>query len=152
MNVNSLSSINDFFSCKNYAFIGLSSTGNKFSNSAYDDLRKKNLKLFPVNPKLNEYKGDKCYKNVKDIQENIEGAIILTPKTQTENVVKDCINKNIKHIWIQQGAESDDAIRYAKENNINVIYKECVFMYAEPVTSIHAFHRWFIKLFGKYPK
>ncbi|MCK4663961.1 MAG: CoA-binding protein [Bacteroidales bacterium] len=147
-----LSSINDFFSCKNYAFIGISSSGDKFSNSLYEELKKKNFTLFPVNPNINEYEEDKCYENVKDIQENIEGAIILTPKIQTELIIKDCLSKGIKHIWIQQGAENDDAIKYAKENNINVIYKECVFMYAEPVTSIHAFHRWFKKLFGKYPK
>jgi predicted CoA-binding protein len=29
---------------------------------------------------------------------------------------------------------------------------QCIYMFAEPVSSLHAFHRWFWRLFGKLPK
>lgn len=52
---------------------------------------------------------------------------------------------------MQQGSESKNAIDLCVKNGINVIAGECIMMYAEPVKSIHSFHRWINKLVGRYP-
>jgi predicted CoA-binding protein len=53
---------------------------------------------------------------------------------------------------MQQGSESEKAINYCNENGIDVIHGECILMFAEPVESIHKFHKWLWKIFGKLPK
>ena len=58
----------------------------------------------------------------------------------------------IKKIWMQQGSESPKAIKFCKENGIELVEGECIMMFSEPVKSIHKFHRGLNKLFGKYPK
>ena len=67
-------------------------------------------------------------------------------------MVREVAEAGIKHLWIQQGAESDAAIEYCREHEINVVHGECILMFAEPVGSIHRFHRWLWGVFGKLPK
>ena len=57
----------------------------------------------------------------------------------------------IRRVWMQQGAQSDAAIRYCQEHNINEVHGECIMMFAQPVKSFHGFHRGVWKLFGKLP-
>ena len=53
---------------------------------------------------------------------------------------------------INSASEHDEKIKIAKENNVPVIFKKCMYMFAEPVGSIHKFHRYCVKAFGAYPK
>jgi len=57
----------------------------------------------------------------------------------------------IKSVWFQQGSSSDEAIKFCEEKGMSVVSGECIFMFAEPVDSIHKFHRWIWKIFGKLP-
>jgi hypothetical protein len=43
-------------------------------------------------------------------------------------------------------------VEIAQENNISLITNECIFMFAEPVSGIHKFHRAIKKFFGRLPK
>ena len=58
----------------------------------------------------------------------------------------------IRRIWIQQGAESREALDFCAANGLPAVSKQCILMFAEPVGSFHAFHRWVAKVFGKLPK
>ena len=71
---------------------------------------------------------------------------------KTEKVVKDVHSNNIKLVWMQQGSESETAIEFCEKNSIEVVYKECILMFAEPAASIHKFHRWIWKILKKLPK
>ena len=106
----------------------------------------------PINPNLDHINGETCYKNVASLPDNVERLYIVTPKDQTAGVLKDAAAKGIRNVWIQQRSEDDEAVRLAVENNINLIQKECMFKFVEPVTGPHAFHRFISKLFGSYPK
>jgi len=49
-------------------------------------------------------------------------------------------------------SNTSETAKIANEKKIDLIDKECIFMYAEPVTSIHKFHRTLRKIFGLMPK
>ncbi|MDD5571016.1 MAG: CoA-binding protein [Bacteroidales bacterium] len=148
----SLASIDEFRKHKTIAIVGISDKKNKFSNTLYKELLKKGYTLYPVNPRIKTFDNRECFPDLKSIPEKIKAAIIITNPSVTETIVKDAVSKNIKNLWIQQGAESETAVRLAKENNINVITKHCFMMFAEPLATPHKIHRFFLKLFGKYPK
>ncbi|MFA6923710.1 MAG: CoA-binding protein [Bacteroidales bacterium] len=152
MEKTSLYSINEFLKHKTLAIVGVSNNKNKFSNQLFNDLLKKGYILYPVNPSMKTFNGQECFPDLKSIPQKIEAAIIITNPSVTEIIVKDAISKNIKNLWLQQGTESEAAIKSAKENNINIITKHCFMMYAEPLVTPHKIHRFFLKLFGKYPK
>ncbi len=147
-----ISQINDFLEPKKMAFIGLSRDPKKFSRLVYKDLSEKNFDIYPVNPNTEKIEEINCYKNINDLPQNIDRAYIVTPKNQTKNVVAKLYEKGIKNIWIQQSAETQKAIDFANKNNMNCIHGKCIFMFVEPVKSVHAFHRFLLKLFNKYPK
>ena len=46
---------------------------------------------------------------------------IITPPTVTERIVQDAIAAGVKHLWMQPGAESQNAVDRAREAGLNVI-------------------------------
>ena len=60
--------------------------------------------------------------------------------------------RGITRLWIQQGAESAEALELCREHGLSAISKRCIMMFAEPVGGIHTFHRFFARLFGSYPR
>jgi len=146
-----LKSIEEFLASRKFAIVGVSTNPKKFGYRAYQDLKKKGFSVYPVNPKTDKINGEKCYPDISSLPGDVSSALIITPRTETEKIVEEAANKGIKHIWIQQQAETSEAIEKAKRNNIEVIHNKCILMFAEPVTGLHKFHRFFIKLFGKFP-
>jgi predicted CoA-binding protein len=88
---------------------------------------------------------------LKDLKEPLGGVILAVPADQTEKAVSQAIEAKIPQVWMQKGSESKPAIQLCKENGVSAIYGECIMMFAEPVKSFHAFHRFLWKLFGKLP-
>jgi len=70
----------------------------------------------------------------------------------TLKLVGEAAARGIRYIWMQQGAESAEAVALAKENDVIAITGKCIMMFAEPVKSVHRFHRSLSKLFRTYPK
>lgn len=91
-------------------------------------------------------------KRLSDLEEPVEGVIISVPPDLTVKALQQVFDAKINNVWIQKDSESTEAVQFCKKNNINTIYGECVLMFAEPVKSFHAFHRWLWKVFGKLPK
>ncbi|MBN2830699.1 MAG: CoA-binding protein [Candidatus Omnitrophica bacterium] len=94
----------------------------------FRNLIEKGYKVFPVNPRMNEVDGKICYKSVIDIPFEVEVANLVTPPSITDSVVKDCFQKRIKKVWMQSGAESQAAIKFCNDNNMEVIYGVCVML------------------------
>jgi len=146
------SKIEDFLSQQKIAVVGVSRNKKKFGNIVYKDLKKKGYQVFPINPNAEKIEGDPCFPVVEALPEKVEGLVIVTPPEQTEKILDNSVKEGIKRVWLQQGAESDSAIKFCEEKNIDCFHGECIMMFAEPVESFHKFHRWIWKVFGKLPK
>jgi uncharacterized protein len=144
--------VDNFLALKKLAIIGVSRTKTKFGNAIYKELKQKNYSVFPVTPRMDTFEGDTCYKDLKSLPETVDGAVISVHRDKTLQALKEAAEAGITHIWIQQGSVSQEAVAFCKENNIAFISGKCILMFAEPVTSIHKFHRWICKIFGMLPK
>jgi predicted CoA-binding protein len=131
--------------------VGVSRNPKKFGYAAYKELKDKGMKIVPVNPLADEIMGEKCYRNVATLPPDIKGIIILTKKAQTAEVVREAKEKGIRQIWIQQMADSSDAIKELEGTDINFITKECILMHYK-ANGVHKFHRAIRKLFGGMPR
>jgi predicted CoA-binding protein len=87
-----------------------------------------------------------------DLKEPVGGVIIAVPIDQSEKAVCQAIDAKITRIWIQKDSASQEALKLCEQKGIKAIHGECIMMFAEPVKSFHAFHRFLWKLFGKLPK
>jgi uncharacterized protein len=145
-------SIDDFLAPKKMAIAGVSRNPKKFGYQVYKELTEKGFQVFPINPNTDTIDGKLCYKSVSALPEDVKHLLVLTPKTQTESVVQEAKLKGITNLWIQQTSQTDKAVEIATEAGMNLIYKRCIFTFAEPVKGVHKFHRSIMKLFGKLPK
>ncbi|UCH10584.1 MAG: CoA-binding protein [Fidelibacterota bacterium] len=150
--MNRQAAVNDFLAQRNLAVVGVSRSGKKFGNMAYRELKEKGYRLFPIHPEADELEGDTCYPNFDTLPEEVGGVLVVVPPQHTEQVVHDAAAANIKHVWLQQGAESEEAVRFCQENGISVTHGECILMFAQPMKFLHKPHRWVWKLLGKLPK
>jgi hypothetical protein len=147
-----LNQIQDFLAPRKMAIAGASRNPKKFGGSVFQELREKGFELYPINPNAEEIQGVKCYKSVNELPADVEHLLILTPKYETELVAHAAVKKGIKMIWIQQQSETAVAVKTIEDAGIPIIYKKCIMMFADPVKSVHGFHRFLVKTFGGYPK
>ncbi len=147
----SQAAVDSFLSSENIAVVGVSRKSSKFGNFIYKELKKKGVPVYGVNPKMDTIEGDKCYKNLQELKGKVDGVINVVSPSKTVDVVKEAKEIGINNIWMQQGSESEEAIKFCMENGINEVHKECILMFAEPVKSFHGFHRWIWKVLGKLP-
>ena len=144
--------VDNFLTQKNIAVVGVSRNGAKTGSKIYKELKAKNYRTFAVNPKAGNNGEITFYPDLRSIPEDVDGVVLAVPPAVTDMVVREAHELGITHVWMQLGAESQNAIDFCKEKGINVIHNLCIFMFAEPVESIHKVHKWFVKLFGKLPK
>jgi len=146
-----LKQIEEFLGSEPIAMAGVSRNPKKFGYAAFKELKDKGLNIIPVNPFADEIYGTKVYPDIKTLPADVKGLIIMTKKEQTPGIIREAKEKGIRQIWVQQMADSKDAIRELENSDINYITKECILMYYKP-NSIHKFHRALKKIFGRYPK
>lgn len=149
--MNSRKVVDEFLKSKTIAVVGVSRDSKKFANAAFRELKEKGFKVVPVNPHAGQLEGERCFANLASIDEPVDAALLMTPSAQTLSVVKDAATAGIKRVWIQQGAETREAIEFCQQNNIDFVQKECVLMFAEPLKFFHKPHRWIWKMLGKLP-
>jgi len=142
-----MKNISEFLNADKYAVAGVSRNPKKFGHIVYTTLRKKNMDVVPVNPNPLVIDGMEAYKRVSDLPSDVKALIIVTQPEETLPVALEAINRGIKQIWIQQGAESRKVIEELEKEDINLITKECILMYWKP-TGIHSFHRFLKKITG----
>jgi uncharacterized protein len=144
-------SISEFLKQKNIAIAGVSRTRHKFGNTIFKEMKKKGYNLYPVNPNLDEFEGQKCFRSIGSLPIDVDGIIINTKSLITERLIKESEEKGIKNIWLQQGSVDKKTIVESHRSQTNIISGHCILMFVEPVKGIHGFHRWLKKSFGKFP-
>ena len=144
--------IEDFLNSKKIALAGASRNKKKFGYISFKSLVEKGYDILPINPNANEIDGKKCFKSITDLPSDVESVLIMTPKNNTDEVLREAINKGIKNIWVQQMSDTKNTIGIAEEYQKEIVTGKCIFMFAEPVSGIHKFHRALVKIFGGLPR
>jgi hypothetical protein len=146
-----LNQIEEFLGSGPIAMAGVSRNPKKFGFAAFKELKEKGLNIIPVNPYADEIHGSKVYHDIKSLPDNVSGLIVMTGKSQTAGVIREAKEKGIKQIWLQQMAETKEALKELEGSGINYVTKECILMHYKP-HSIHKFHGAIRKFFGRFPK
>jgi predicted CoA-binding protein len=119
--------IEDFLKKRNvFAVVGASRDHRKYGHQVYRDLRTAGYNVYPVNPNADEILGDRCYPSLESLPEMPQVVDLVVPPKVTDQVVKVCKKLGIRKVWMQPGSESETAIKFCKENNIEVVYGVCV--------------------------
>lgn len=113
-------------SAKNIAVVGLSPDESKPSNGVAKFLIERGFNVFPVYPKFDEILGRKVYRNLTEIDENIDVVVMFRKGEFASELVKDAVKKGVKTLWLQLGITNDEAGAVARENGINFVQDKCI--------------------------
>ena len=108
-------SIKSFLGLKNIAVIGVSSKGKGFGVAVYNHLKDNGYNAFGVNKYGGFSDSIKLYNSISMIEQTIDGIITVVSPAETEIIVQESKELGIKHIWMQQGSESKNAIDFCNQ-------------------------------------
>jgi len=120
---------------KNIAVVGLSKNPEKDSHIVAEYLKNKGYKIIPVNPTAQEILGEKCYKSLKDLPENLKKSLeivdIFRPSQDVEPIVEQAIQLKKEFgkpyvVWMQLGIVNLEAAKKAEEAGMVVIMDKCI--------------------------
>ena len=148
----------DFLSQKRIAVAGVSrhDSHHPVGNLIYRRLKKSGHDVFPVNPNMQSFEGERCYPDLQSIPGGVHGVVIITRPEATERIVRDCKESGVRRVWIHQSlgkgsSVSPKAVEYCKQNDISVIAGACPMMYGEGVDFGHRCMRLMLGLTGRLP-
>ncbi len=144
-------SIDDFLKQRTIAVVGASRKNGKFGNTLFKELKAKGYTAIPINPNSDTIEGERCYPNLKALPVKVDGVAIVVPPHEAERIVREAADAGISRVWLQQRAESREAVRFCEEHGMSVVHGECMLMYAPPAAFPHRAHRFFRTLIGRMP-
>lgn len=118
--------IKEFMQKRKFAVIGASDNPKKNGNRIVKDLKNRGYDVYPVNPKLKELEGLRCYASIGEIPTKVDVVDFVVPPEVTEEIIKQCKMLGLNHIWFQPGSESEAALAYCRDNNMKVVHDVCV--------------------------
>ena len=150
--------VHDFLAQKRIAVAGVSSDNSRHpaGNLIYHRLKKTGHDVFPVNPHMQTFEGERCYPDLQSIPGGVDGVVIITRCEVTERIVHDCNDAGVRRVWMHQSlakgsSVSPQAVEYCREHGISVIAGACPMMFGSDVDFGHACMRWILRLKGGLP-
>ena len=144
--------IDDFLRQRRIAIVGVSRDRTKTANFIYRTLRELGYEMRAVNPNAPELEGDPCYSDLASIPGGVDAVVIVTRPDVTDRVVRECVDLGIRRVWMHRsfgrGSVSDEAVRFCKNENIEVIPGGCPMMFREGADLGHKCMRFILKLTG----
>jgi predicted CoA-binding protein len=120
---------------KTIAIVGLSKDPSKDSYKVAMYLKSQGFRILPVNPSANEILGEKSYKSLldlpQDIQKSLEIVDIFRPSREVPQIVDQAITlKNaygrLSVVWMQLGIFNEEAAQKAEKAGLTVVMDKCI--------------------------
>ena len=118
--------IRNFLSLKKVAVIGISRSESKAAHFVPKYLSENGFDIIPVNPNSNEILSKKCYKEITEVEGDIDIVDVFRPSEDVLPFVRDAIKKKPKVIWLQEGIHNEEAENLAREHGIDVVFNRCM--------------------------
>jgi uncharacterized protein len=113
--------IQQFLASPAFGVVGASINRQKYGNKVLRCYLQNDRKAIPVNPNEPEIEGIPCAATISDLPPDALSISMITPPSVTLTLVPLALEKGIKNIWMQPGAEHPEAVALCRERGINVI-------------------------------
>ena len=136
--------VKDFLAQKKIAVVGVSDKRETGCNLAYRHFKDAGYQVYAVNPHMSSFDGNACYPDLKSLPDKPDGVFILTSPRVAEDVVRQCVDLGVKHVWMHcmmgtkpglaatSTSVSPEAVRLCRENGISVIPGSCPNQFLNP--------------------
>ncbi len=136
--------VQDFLAQKRIAVVGVSDKRETGCNLGYRKFKEAGYIVSAVNPRLATFDGAPCYPDLKSIPEKPDAVFILANPKVTEQIVQQCVDLGIKHVWMHcmmgtkpglaanMTSVSQDAVQMCRQHGIAVIPGACPNQFLKP--------------------
>lgn len=151
--------VENFLAQKSIAVVGVSDKRETGCNLAYKNFKESGYRVYAVNPRMTTYDGATCYPDLKSVPEIPDAVFLLTSPKVTEEIVRQCAELGIKHVWMHclmgtkpglaasMTSVSQEAVQVCRENGIAVIPGSCPNQFLKPDFG-HALMRVMMRTIG----
>lgn len=113
--------IKAFLEAGPYAVVGASVDREKYGNKVLRCYQQHEREVYPINARAEEVEGLKAYPDLASVPAKLRAISVITPPKITEQVVKEAAAAGVRYVWMQPGAESEEAVRTAEGLGLEVI-------------------------------
>ncbi|GMV24762.1 MAG: hypothetical protein AMXMBFR58_07930 [Phycisphaerae bacterium] len=104
------------------AIIGASSDRSKYGNKSLRAHLRRGHEVIPVNPNESTVEGLKAYASIRDVPGDLDRVSMYVPPAIGATLMADIAGRgNIKEVWLNPGAESEEVIAAARAVGIEPI-------------------------------
>ena len=118
--------ITDILSLRTVAVIGMSKHSSKAAHYVPKYLIDNGYDVTPVNPTAEKILNISCYDSVSEIEGPVDIIDVFRPSEQISSVIRDCIEKKPKVIWLQEGIHDFESEELARKAGILVVFNRCM--------------------------
>lgn len=131
------SDLKALFEPASVAVIGASESPDKLGHEILKNLANGGFpgKLYPINPKSEHILGRECFRNVKDISEPVDLAVVIIPARFVAQAIRDCGEKGVRAAIVitggfsEAGPEGEELqktlVQTAREYGVRLIGPNC---------------------------
>ena len=119
--------ITDILSLRTVAVIGMSKHSSKAAHYVPKYLIDNGYDVTPVNPTAEKILNISCYDSVSEIEGPVDIIDVFRPSEQISFIIRDCIEKKPKVIWLQEGIHDFESEELARKAGILVVFNRCMF-------------------------
>ena len=129
--------VQGFLAQKVIAVVGVSNQRETGANKNYKIFKQHGNQVYAVNPRISSFDGSPCYPDLKSIPEKPDAVFMLTSPTVTEQIVQQCVDLGVKHVWMHcmmgtkpglaagSTSVSSSAVEVCRKHGITVIPGSC---------------------------
>jgi len=151
--------VQSFLEQRTIAIVGVSDKRETGCNLNYKKFKENGYRVYAVNPRISTYDGAPCYSDLNSIPEKPDAVFMLTSPRITEQIVQQCVDLGIKHVWMHclMGTKPglaksmtsvlQSAVEMCRKNGIAVIPGTCPVQFLKPDFA-HSIMRRLWKLIG----
>ncbi|WP_003543267.1 CoA-binding protein [Desulfotomaculum nigrificans] len=112
--------------CRTIAIVGLSDKPQRDSFKVANYLQQHGYRIIPVHPRVTEVLGEKAYKTLADIPDQIDLVNVFRKSEDTPPVVEQAVSLKPKAIWLQLGIANEEAAQIATRAGITFVQDRCI--------------------------
>jgi len=116
-----MNNIEVFLSASTFAVAGASQDRSKYGNKVFRAILASGRTVYPLNPTATEVEGHLAFAAIAKLPVVPESLSIVTPPHVTRQVIQQAITAGVRNVWVQPGAEDDQACQAARDAGLNVI-------------------------------
>src|SRR5262245_26506415 len=114
--------VSTFLATKHIAVAGVSRDPRQPSNAIFRRLRETGHDVIPINPKVSEIEGQRCYPNLRSVPGPIDAVMIVTHPNVSADLVRQASERGIDKVWFHRsfgtGSVSEEALAECRARKI----------------------------------